>query len=40
MTRIAREVGYRHTSNFSADFQRQFGVAPSVVLRRSGIPTH
>lgn len=35
VTRIARDCGYRHLSNFSADFQRQFGVNPSAVLRGS-----
>lgn len=33
VTRIARDCGYRHASNFSADFQREFGVRPSAVLR-------
>jgi AraC-like DNA-binding protein len=35
VTSIARDCGYRHTSNFTADFQKEFGVAPSVVLRAS-----
>lgn len=35
VTDIARDCGYRYTSNFSTDFQRQFGVSPSVVLRAS-----
>lgn len=30
---IARELGYRNTSSFSADFFRQFGVHPSTILR-------
>jgi AraC-like DNA-binding protein len=33
--RIARECGYRHASNFSVDFQKQFGSRPSDVLRLS-----
>lgn len=33
VTRIARDCGYRHVSNFSADFQREFAVLPSQVLR-------
>lgn len=35
VTSIARDCGYRFTSNFSNDFKREFGVAPSVVLRAS-----
>jgi|LauGreDrversion4_2_1035121.scaffolds.fasta_scaffold33334_7 AraC-like DNA-binding protein len=35
VTTIARDMGYRYTSNFSCDFQREFGVSPSVVLRSS-----
>ena len=35
VTNIARDIGYLHTSNFTADFQREFGVKPSVVLRSS-----
>lgn len=35
VTSIARACGYRHISNFSTDFQRCFGVAPSRVLRAS-----
>lgn len=35
VTSIARNCGYRYTSNFSSDFHREFGVAPSVVLRAS-----
>jgi AraC-like DNA-binding protein len=35
VTSIARDCGYRHTSNFTSDFQKEFGVAPSVVLRAS-----
>lgn len=31
--RIARDCGYRYASNFSADFHREYGVRPSVVLR-------
>jgi AraC-like DNA-binding protein len=33
ITAIARELGYRSASSFSADFFRQFGSYPSVVLR-------
>ena len=33
ITVIARELGYRSMSSFSADFFRQFGAYPSVVLR-------
>ena len=33
--RIARECGYRHASNFSVDFQREFASKPSDVLRLS-----
>jgi len=36
VTRIARDCGYRFTSNFSTDFHREFGVSPSKVLRGSG----
>lgn len=36
VTRIARGCGYRYTSNFSSDFQREFGVTASSVLRASG----
>lgn len=35
VTCIARDCGYRHVSNFTSDFQREFGVNPSVVLRAS-----
>jgi AraC-like DNA-binding protein len=35
VTSIARDCGYRFTSNFTTDFQREFGVNPSVVLRSS-----
>ncbi|MFM7312088.1 MAG: helix-turn-helix transcriptional regulator [Cyanobium sp.] len=35
VTTIARDCGYRHTSTFSTDFRRQFGISPSTVLRRS-----
>jgi AraC-like DNA-binding protein len=35
VTTIARDTGYRYTSNFTNDFQREFGVKPSVVLRSS-----
>lgn len=35
VSRIARDCGYRHLASFSSDFRRAFGVAPSVVLRRS-----
>jgi AraC-like DNA-binding protein len=35
VTTIARDMGYRYTSTFSCDFQREFGVSPSVVLRSS-----
>lgn len=30
---IARDCGYRHLSNFTHDFQAEFGVKPSTVLR-------
>lgn len=40
VTSIGRDCGYRFTSNFSSDFQREFGVAPSVVLRASRSPGH
>jgi AraC-like DNA-binding protein len=33
VTNIARDCGYRYTSNFSTDFQREYGVAPSAVMR-------
>ena len=33
--RIARECGYHHGSNFSVDFQQQFGIRPSLVLRQA-----
>jgi AraC-like DNA-binding protein len=33
VTNIAREIGYHYTSNFTQDFQREFGVNPSAVLR-------
>lgn len=36
VTSVARDCGYRHTSNFSTDFHREFGVKPSTVLRSSG----
>lgn len=35
VTRVARESGYRYVSNFTTDFQKTFGVNPSVVLRAS-----
>lgn len=35
VSRIARDGGYRSLSNFSSDFQREFGELPSSVLRRS-----
>ena len=35
VTSIGRDCGYRFTSNFTADFHRQFGVTPSTVLRAS-----
>lgn len=35
VTTIARDMGYLYTSNFTNDFQRAFGVKPSVVLRSS-----
>jgi len=35
VTTIARACGYRHLSNFSSDFRRQFGYSPSQVLRAS-----
>jgi AraC-like DNA-binding protein len=34
-TTIARDMGYRYTSNYSYDLQREFGVTPTVVLRSS-----
>ena len=34
VTAIARELGYRHLSNFTTDFQQHFGINPSVVLRQ------
>ena len=40
VTSIGRDCGYRFTSNFSSDFHREFGVAPSVVLRASQTPGH
>lgn len=33
---IARDCGYLHPSNFTADFTKEFGVNPSIVLRQSG----
>lgn len=33
ITQIARDFGYRNPSSFSADFFRQFGTYPSLVLR-------
>lgn len=36
VTRIARDYGYCFTSNFSADFRREFGIKPSAVLRAGG----
>lgn len=35
VTSISRDFGYRYTSNFCTDFQREFGVTPSVVIRSS-----
>ena len=35
VTTIARDMGYRYTSSFTCDFQKEFGVAPSAVLRAS-----
>ena len=35
VTSISRHCGYRFLSNFTTDFQRQFGVSPSTVLRAS-----
>lgn len=35
VTRIARDCGYRSTSQFSSDFHREFGQLPSHILRRS-----
>ena len=35
VTKIARDCGYRFTSSFSTDFQKEFGVSPSAVLRGS-----
>ena len=34
VTNIARDCGYRFTSSFSTDFQKEFGMSPSSVLRR------
>jgi AraC-like DNA-binding protein len=33
VTRIARDCGYGHLSNFTSDFRREFGINPSQVLR-------
>ncbi|MFM7548412.1 MAG: helix-turn-helix transcriptional regulator, partial [Cyanobacteriota bacterium] len=38
VTSIARQCGYRFSSNFSNDFQREFGLPPSMVLRASRRP--
>ena len=35
VTSIARDLGYRYTSNFCTDFQKEFGVTPSVIMRSS-----
>ncbi len=35
VTTIARDVGYGYTSDFTCDFQREFRVCPSVVLKAS-----
>ncbi len=35
VARITRDCGYHYTSNFSTDFQRYYGIKPSVVLRSS-----
>ena len=35
VTSISRACGYRFISNFTNDFQRQFGISPSTVLRAS-----
>ncbi|MFM7548589.1 MAG: helix-turn-helix domain-containing protein [Cyanobacteriota bacterium] len=35
VTRIARDCGYRSTSQFSSDFHREFGQLPSHILWRS-----
>ncbi len=35
VARIARDCGYHYASNFSTDFQRHYGIKPSVVLRSS-----
>ena len=40
VTSIARKCGYRFTSNFSSDFHREYGVAPSAVLRASRSQGH
>jgi AraC-like DNA-binding protein len=34
---IALACGYRHLSQFSADFKRHFGLSPSAVLRGGGL---
>lgn len=35
VTRIARDCGYRHISNFTTDFRKQYGRHPSSLLRTS-----
>lgn len=35
VTRIARDCGYRHMSNFTVDFRKQYGIHPSSLLRAS-----
>lgn len=35
VTKIGREIGYRHPSSFTHDFKSEFGVNPSVILRAS-----
>ena len=35
VTTISRSAGYRHLATFTRDFQREFGVNPSAVLRAS-----
>jgi AraC-like DNA-binding protein len=40
VTNIARDCGYRFTSSFSTDFQKEFGMSPSSVLRGSRVSGH
>ena len=39
VSQIARDCGYRSTTNFTADFKKTFGVTPSAVLRSSLVAT-